>query len=69
MSSLSELKEANPDMPDAQYGFHRDFVGAVAVGDDGSGFSDMCLTELSSENTCGLFLCRDRWNCFHQPCK
>lgn len=38
MSSLSELKEANPDMPDAQYGFHRDFVGAVAVGDNGSGF-------------------------------
>ena len=33
MSSLSELKEANPDMPDAQYGFHRDFVGAVAVGE------------------------------------
>ena len=35
------LKALNPDMPDAQRSFHRDLVGAVAVGDDSSGFAQM----------------------------
>ncbi len=31
----------NPDMSDAQDGFHRDFVGAVTVGDNGPGLAEM----------------------------
>ena len=33
------LKTPDTDMPDSKYGFHGDFVGAVAVGDDGSGLA------------------------------
>ena len=31
------LKAPDPDMSDAQHGFHRSFVGVVAIGDNGSG--------------------------------